>query len=102
MNRFRVTIILLFGGFMQIDLTDKPRPLDEKWLLFGTLLSNTGNSMIWPVTTLYMTGVLHQSFTMAGLVLIVGSLISMVGSLSLIHISEPTRRLMASRMPSSA
>ena len=46
MNRFRVTIILLFGGFMQIDLTDKPRPLDEKWLLFGTLLSNTGNSMI--------------------------------------------------------
>ena len=32
MNRFRVTIILLFGGFMQIDLTDKPRPLDEKWL----------------------------------------------------------------------
>lgn len=80
MNRFRVTIILLFGGFMQIDLTDKPRPLDEKWLLFGTLLSNTGNSMIWPVTTLYMTGVLHQSFTMAGLVLMVGSLISMVGS----------------------
>ncbi|GMA69829.1 MFS transporter [Leuconostoc litchii] len=65
---------------MQIDLTDKPRPLDEKWLLLGTLLSNTGNSMIWPVTTLYMTGVLHQSFTTAGLVLMVGSIISMFGA----------------------
>lgn len=65
---------------MQIDLTDRPRPLNEKWLLFGTLLSNTGNSMIWPVTTLYMTGVLHQTFTTAGIVLMIGSIISMIGS----------------------
>jgi len=65
---------------MQIDLTDRPRPLNEKWLLFGTLLSNTGNSMIWPVTTLYMTGALHQTFTTAGIVLMIGSIISMIGS----------------------
>ncbi|WEV54559.1 MFS transporter [Leuconostocaceae bacterium ESL0723] len=57
-----------------------PRGLNERWLLLGVLLSNTGNSMIWPITTLYMTGPLHQSFTAAGLVLMVGSLISIVGA----------------------
>lgn len=54
--------------------------LDEKWLLIGTLLSNIGNSMIWPVSTLYMTGQLHQSFMTAGLVLMIGSMISVFGS----------------------
>lgn len=73
-------IVIYVGGFMHSDLINKPRPLDEKWLLLGTLLSSTGNSMIWPVMTLYMTGVLHQSFTTAGIVLMIGAALSMFGS----------------------
>lgn len=69
-----------FGGFMQTDLTDKSRVLSEKWLLIGTMLSSSGNSMIWPVMTLYMTGTLHQSFTTAGIVLMIGALMGMIGA----------------------
>ncbi|WP_294976973.1 MFS transporter [uncultured Leuconostoc sp.] len=65
---------------MQTDLVDKPRQLNEKWLLMGTLLSSTGNSMIWPVMTLYITGVLNQSFTTAGVVLMIGAMVSLFGS----------------------
>lgn len=65
---------------MQTDIINKPGLLNEKWLLISTLLSSTGNSMIWPVMTLYMTGVLHQSFTTAGFVLMIGAIISMIGS----------------------
>ncbi|ADG40309.1 multidrug transport protein, major facilitator superfamily [Leuconostoc kimchii IMSNU 11154] len=65
---------------MHSDLINKPRPLNEKWLLLGTLLSSTGNSMIWPVMTLYMTGALNQSFTTAGIVLMIGAALSMFGS----------------------
>ena len=65
---------------MQNNVTGKPKSLNEKWLLVGTLLSNTGNSMLWPVTTLYMTSVLQQSFTTAGLVLMIGALISVFGA----------------------
>jgi len=65
---------------MQTSLADKPRQLNEKWLLIGTLLSSTGNSMIWPVMTLYITGVLNQSFTTAGVVLMIGAMVSLFGS----------------------
>lgn len=65
---------------MEKDITDKPRFLDEKWLLLSTLLSSTGSSMIWPVTTLYMTGLLNQSFTTAGIVLMIGALMSIIGA----------------------
>ena len=65
---------------MQTNLADKPRQLNEKWLLLGTLLSSTGNSMIWPVMTLYITGVLNQSFTTAGVVLMIGAMVSLFGS----------------------
>ncbi|CAH1855575.1 MFS transporter [Convivina praedatoris] len=56
------------------------KELSEKWLLLAVLLSNTASAMIWPVTTLYMTGSLQQSYTSAGLVLMVGALISILGS----------------------
>lgn len=65
---------------MQTNLANKPRQLNEKWLLLGTLLSSTGNSMIWPVMTLYITGVLNQSFTTAGVVLMIGAMVSLLGS----------------------
>ncbi|MEX0379903.1 MFS transporter [Leuconostoc sp. MS02] len=65
---------------MQTSLANKPRQLNEKWLLLGTLLSSTGNSMIWPVMTLYITGVLNQSFTTAGVVLMIGAMVSLLGS----------------------
>ncbi|CAK8054854.1 MDR family MFS transporter [Eupransor demetentiae] len=54
--------------------------LTEKWLLLAVLLSNTGNSMIWPITTLYMTSTLHQTFTTAGLVLMIGASINILGA----------------------
>ncbi len=79
-EKFMLQLNLLIGGFMRTDLSDKPGSLNEKWLLLGTLLSSTGNSMIWPVMTLYITGVLNQSFTTAGIVLMIGAVVSMFGA----------------------
>lgn len=58
----------------------KPKSLKQIWLLIANLLASTGYAMIWPVTTLYMTGKLNQTYTMAGVVLMITSIMSIIGA----------------------
>lgn len=50
------------------------------WLLFGVFLVNFGNSFVWPLTTVYIHDQLHQSLTIAGLVILCYSGANVVGS----------------------
>ncbi|AUJ31288.1 MAG: MFS transporter [Liquorilactobacillus nagelii] len=54
--------------------------LKLKWLLLGSLLASTGTSFMWPLTTVYMHDYLHQSLSLAGVVLLVESLVMIGGS----------------------
>lgn len=49
-------------------------------LFIGSFLSNTGISFIWPLTTIYMHDYLGKSLTVAGLVLFVNSIFTMIGT----------------------
>lgn len=49
-------------------------------LFIGSFLSNTGISFIWPLTTIYMHDYLGKSLTIAGLVLFINSLFTMLGT----------------------
>ncbi|CAH0415861.1 MFS transporter [Periweissella fabaria] len=49
-------------------------------LFIGSFLSNTGISFIWPLTTIYMHDYLGKSLTVAGLVLFINSLFTMLGT----------------------
>ncbi|KGO31747.1 MFS transporter [Oenococcus alcoholitolerans] len=44
------------------------------------LIGNAGSSMTWPVTSLYVHNYLHQSFFVTGIVLMMGSIVSMLAS----------------------
>lgn len=50
------------------------------WLLIGVFLVNFGNSFVWPLTTVYIHNQLHQSLTIAGLVIMLYSGANVVGS----------------------
>lgn len=50
------------------------------WLLIGVFLVNFGNSFVWPLTTIYVHNQLHQSLTMAGIVILFYSGANVVGS----------------------
>lgn len=50
------------------------------WLLIGVFLVNFGNSFVWPLTTVYIHDQLHQSLTIAGLVILCYSGANVVGS----------------------
>ncbi|WP_057829850.1 MDR family MFS transporter [Liquorilactobacillus cacaonum] len=50
------------------------------WLLAGNLISSTGMSFIWPLTTVYMHDYLGKTLALAGMVLLIESLIMIVGS----------------------
>lgn len=50
------------------------------WLLIGVFLVNFGNSFVWPLTTVYIHNQLHQSLTIAGLVIMLYSCANVVGS----------------------
>ena len=54
--------------------------LKLRWLLIGNLISSTGMSFIWPLTTVYMHDYLGKSLALAGIVLFVESLIMIGGS----------------------
>ena len=54
--------------------------LKLKWLFLGYLITNTGSSFIWPLTTIYMHTYLGESLTMAGIVLFFNSMSMVVGS----------------------
>ena len=51
-----------------------------KWLFLGSLITNTGISFIWPLTTIYMHEYLHESLTIAGIVLFINSLFMVIGN----------------------
>lgn len=55
--------------------------LKLKWLFLGYLITNTGSSFIWPLTTIYMHEYLGESLTTAGIVLLLNSLFMVIGSL---------------------
>ncbi|WDF83024.1 MFS transporter [Lacticaseibacillus pabuli] len=55
--------------------------LKLKWLFLGYLITNTGSSFIWPLTTIYMHEYLHESLTVAGIVLLFNSLFMVAGSI---------------------
>lgn len=50
------------------------------WLLIGVFLVNFGNSFVWPLTTVYIHDQLHQSLTIAGLVILCYSGANVIGS----------------------
>ena len=56
----------------------KQDPVKIRFLLLGSLIYNIGISFIWPLTTIYMHQYLHQTLTVAAIVLLL--------YLSLIHI----------------
>ncbi|WP_283585898.1 MDR family MFS transporter [Limosilactobacillus ingluviei] len=56
------------------------RELKLQWLLFGAFLTSFGNSFVWPLTTVYIHDQLHQSLTVAGLVLMFFSGANVLGS----------------------
>ena len=45
------------------------KTLAMKWLFLGSLITNTGISLIWPLTTIYMHEYLGEPLTVAGIVL---------------------------------
>lgn len=51
-----------------------------QWLLIGVFLVNFGNSFVWPLTTVYVHNQLHQSLTVAGIVILFYSGANVVGS----------------------
>lgn len=60
----------------------KPKHVEIKApiLYVTTLFQSTGASLIWPIATLYMHNVLHETMTMAGLVVMGLSIMMMIGS----------------------
>ena len=56
------------------------RELKLQWLLLGAFLTSFGNSFVWPLTTVYIHDQLHQSLTVAGLVLMFFSGANVLGS----------------------
>lgn len=52
-----------------------------RWLLTGALLSSIGMSFIWPLTSIYLHNRLDISLTVIGIVLLLNSLGSVIGSI---------------------
>ena len=40
-----------------------------KWLFLASLLNNTGSALLWPLITVYVHDYLHESMTVAGIVM---------------------------------
>lgn len=55
-------------------------PIKLKWLFLGSLITNTGISFIWPLTTIYMHEYLHEPLTTAGIVLLINSVFTVIGN----------------------
>lgn len=56
------------------------KTLTLKWLFLGSLITNTGISFIWPLTTIYMHEYLGEPLTVSGIVLFFNSLAMMIGN----------------------
>lgn len=55
-------------------------PINPIWLFMGSLIVNTGISFIWPLTTIYIHNYLHETLTIAGIVLFLNSAFTMIGN----------------------
>lgn len=51
-----------------------------KWLFLASLLNNTGSALLWPLITVYVHDYLHESMTMAGIVMFFISMAMMAGN----------------------
>lgn len=51
-----------------------------KWLVIGSILNNAGISFIWPLNTLYMHDHLEKSLAIAGFVLLLDSIATLIGN----------------------
>lgn len=49
-------------------------------LVISSFLNTAGSSFIWPLNTIFMHDYLHKSLSLAGLVLLINSLITLVGN----------------------
>ena len=60
----------------------KPQHVEIKAIILyiTTFFQSTGASLIWPITTLYMHNVLHQSMTVSGVVVMGLSVTMMFGN----------------------
>lgn len=56
------------------------KELTLKWLFLGSLITNTGISFIWPLTTIYMHEYLGEPLTTSGIVLFFNSVAMMIGN----------------------
>lgn len=56
------------------------KTLAMKWLFLGSLITNTGISLIWPLTTIYMHEYLGEPLTVAGIVLFANSMFMVIGN----------------------
>lgn len=59
---------------------EKVDPIRLIWLFAGSLIINTGISFIWPLTTIYIHNYLHETLTIAGIVLFINSAFTMLGN----------------------
>ena len=51
-----------------------------KWLFLASLLNNTGSALLWPLITVYVHDYLHESMTVAGIVMFFISMAMMAGN----------------------
>ncbi|WP_439818998.1 MFS transporter [Weissella paramesenteroides] len=60
----------------------KPQHIEIKAIVLyiTTFFQSTGASLIWPITTLYMHNILHQSMTISGMVIMGLSVTMMIGN----------------------
>ena len=56
------------------------KELKLQWLLLGTLIDSIAMSLVWPLTTVYMHQELGHTLVMAGFVLFLNSVASIIGS----------------------
>lgn len=61
-------------------LKKRKDPIKLIYLLLGSLVANTGTSFIWPLTTIYVNKYLHESLTVAGMVLFLNLAFAFVGN----------------------
>ncbi len=61
-------------------LFPKPKKLKAFYIYLEYLIGNAASAMTWPVTSLYLHDYLHQSFFVTGIVLMFGSIVSMIAS----------------------
>ena len=109
---FVLTTFFIMGFGYYTATSSLRRPLWNMplaWIAFLVALGGTVMAAIPLLTghasvlyTFYPPLKAHPAFYIGATLLVVGSWLWCVEMLSLIHISEPTRQLMSSRMPSSA